>query len=359
MSIKLNIPFKLFADCIPVKGANRGVLCDLQRSNIEFIPNSLCDLLHKYDGYEISSILRDHTKNDHETIIEYFDFLYANDFIFFTKTPNLFPPIKMEYKTAFEITNAIIDFNKSSYDFKKVFSELEKVSCKHIQLRFFSKIQSNELASIINLLNRKSSIIQNIKIFIPYNLQNTKNNLEKLLKKNGRISNIIIYNAPKTEVYNIKYQGKLLYTIKNIIDERSCGIINANNFVINSNNFIESKKYNSCLNGKISIDALGYIKNCPSISEHYGNIQNNTLKDALSHKDFKKYWNITKDEIDICKDCEFRYICTDCRAYRENPKDEFSKPLKCGYNPYTNEWSEWSTNPLKHETIKYYNLILD
>ncbi len=53
---------------------------------------------------------------------------------------------------------------------------------------------------------------------------------------------------------------------------------------------------------------------------------------------------------------EFRYICTDYRAYVEDPEDILSKPLKCGYNPYTGEWSEWSTNPLKQKAIDIYGM---
>jgi hypothetical protein len=34
----------------------------------------------------------------------------------------------------------------------------------------------------------------------------------------------------------------------------------------------------------------------------------------------------------------------------------YSKPLKCGYNPYTCEWEEWSTNPLKQKAIDYYGM---
>ena len=61
-------------------------------------------------------------------------------------------------------------------------------------------------------------------------------------------------------------------------------------------------------------------------------------------------------KIHVCKDCEFRYICTDCRAYIEDPNDILSKPLKCGYNPYTAEWSEWSRNPLKQKAIEQYRI---
>ena len=43
-------------------------------------------------------------------------------------------------------------------------------------------------------------------------------------------------------------------------------------------------------------------------------------------------------------------------AYLEDPENILSKPLKCGYNPYTCEWEEWSTNPLKQKAIEYYGM---
>ena len=96
------------------------------------------------------------------------------------------------------------------------------------------------------------------------------------------------------------------------------------------------------------------------MAQSFGNIKDTTLEEALNHPDFKKYWNVTKDQIEVCKDCEFRHICTDCRAYTErthfNGDIDLSKPLKCGYNPYTNEWAEWSTNPLKQKAIEYYGM---
>ena len=38
------------------------------------------------------------------------------------------------------------------------------------------------------------------------------------------------------------------------------------------------------------------------------------------------------------KDCEFRYICTDCRVFIQEDANILSKPLKCNYNPYTALW---------------------
>ena len=28
---------------------------------------------------------------------------------------------------------------------------------------------------------------------------------------------------------------------------------------------------------------------------------------------YEKYWNMTKEDVEQCKDCEYRYICFDCR----------------------------------------------
>lgn len=135
-----------------------------------------------------------------------------------------------------------------------------------------------------------------------------------------------------------------------------CGSISANFFEANLLNYSESLIFNNCLHGKISIDAEGNIKNCPSMPESFGNIRDTTLMEAIEKPGFKKYWNITKDQIAVCKDCEFRYICTDCRAYKEDPDDDYSKPLKCGYDPYTGVWEEWSTNPLKQTAIDFYGM---
>jgi len=66
--------------------------------------------------------------------------------------------------------------------------------------------------------------------------------------------------------------------------------------------------------------------------------------------------NVTKDSVKVCKDCEFRMVCSDCRAYLEIPDDILSKTLKCGYNPYNNQWSDWKKSDKSVNSIKYYSL---
>lgn len=59
------------------------------------------------------------------------------------------------------------------------------------------------------------------------------------------------------------------------------------------------------------------------MSKAFGHITNTPLKDIVNDKAFKEQWSITKDQIDVCRDYEFGYICSDCRAYlkdKQNPK---------------------------------------
>jgi SPASM domain peptide maturase of grasp-with-spasm system len=253
-----------------------------------------------------------------------------------------------------KITNAIIDFGILNLPYvQNINYQLENLGCRFIQLRFFDKIDSNQLDQVIS--NFDDSIIESIDISLRFT-NDLFNNLETYLEKYSRINCIIIYDYPYHTSYNaINKRGRgKLFTHSGKVSEMSCGIIETHNFNTNIKLFTESQHHNTCLNRKISIDKDGYIKNCPSMKHNFGHIGETKLEEVIKNPEFTKYWNIKKDQIKVCQDCEFRHICTDCRAYIEDPTDLNSKPLKCGYNPYTCEWEEWSTNPLKHKAMEYY-----
>jgi SPASM domain peptide maturase of grasp-with-spasm system len=350
--MKNNIPFQLFACCIPVKGAARSVICDTQRRTFAFIPNSLFEILTEHEGKTIEAI-KGHFQNKYdETIDEYFQFLVDDEFVFFTKSPNLFPKMELKWEEPAFITNAIIE-NYKNVNYENVFHQLTTLGCKHILLHFFENISISLLENILRLAIQTN--ISSFEIFLPYNESVNTISISKLIENFPFVFNLTLFNAPKNEVIITPNQQQV-YLIDNEISNKHCGIISASYFTVNTKTFTESQHHNTCLNRKISIDTEGNIKNCPSMSQSFGNIKDTTLTEALEHSNFKKYWNVTKDQVSICKDCEFRHICTDCRAYVENPADMYSKPLKCGYNPYTCEWEEWSTNPLKQKAIQHYEM---
>jgi len=129
--------------------------------------------------------------------------------------------------------------------------------------------------------------------------------------------------------------------LKQVIEsEECCGIISPTSFTVNLKSFRESISANSCLFKKVGIDQHGNIKNCPSMKTAFGNVKNiSQLSSIIRGQKFQKNWKITKDQISVCKDCEFRHVCSDCRAYLEEPENSLSKPLKCNYHPYTASWT--------------------
>lgn len=361
--ISNNIKFNLFSNCIPVKGYSGSIICDLQKNHFIFIPNDLYEILEKYSGrLSIAEIKKKYQNQYDEVIDEYFDFLISNEYIFFTNDTNFFPKLSTKFIYPFEISNAIIDVGKSTEQIIEIIDSLDELNCKFLEIRSFKK-DYNLIMNVISYITKKKYFIRSINILLPFEKSIQQNDLENMMIKFRRITSFYIYNSP-SEIITKPVNGNtgfVYYTKKTITSQKDCGSFNTYNFSTNIKCFTESLHHNSCLHKKISIDSEGNIRNCPSMPQSFGNIKDTTLEEALAHPDFKKYWNLTKDHIEVCKDCEFRYICTDCRAYTERTHKnaeglDTSKPLKCGYNPYTGEWEEWSTNPLKQKAIKYYGM---
>lgn len=351
--------FNIFSNCVITKGFNSSLISDLQREKSYRIPNSMVEVLDLLkQKTSIKDIILKYGHENTNTINEYLTFLIENDLGHYLKINEfgLFPDLDLDFDIAYPITNAIIEYSKHNSKFiRSIVVDLKKLKCKHIQLVFYEFIELPKLLEY--LLNFKDNDFRSIELVLKYddiyfdnikNIETTNFSITKVSFHSAKVNDF--YRDPKLALFDI------YLSIKQLKDFSGCGCVDMNGFVTNIKSFTEFKNYNSCLNRKISVNSKGEIKNCPSMSQSYGNIKDTTLEKALEHPDFKKYWNITKDQIDVCKDCEFRYVCTDCRAYIENPKNIYSKPLKCGYDPYTNKWEEWSTNPLKQKAIEYYGM---
>ena len=346
----------LFSNCQLVKGPLRSIICDLQNHEFDYIPNSLHSILQETKDKEIR-VIRDTVDDDDKSIFdEYIEFIIKKGYgtFLFKNELELFPKLSLEWDTPYNITNVIIDIkNTTELNFSKLRQELDQLGCQALQLRFFENSWA-DLNLLLSFFN--DSRLRHINISHPY-IDMDKNTIKNLFIKNQRLHFITFWNSPFEEVILFDdLDAALIYSTVKTNNHKYCGEIYERDMISNISLFTEAQHHNTCLNRKISIDVEGNIKNCPSMAQSFGNIRDTTLQEALEHPDFKKYWNVKKDQISVCKDCEFRYICTDCRAYIENPEDMYSKPLKCGYNPYTAEWEEWSTNPLKQKAIDHYGM---
>ncbi|SHI45549.1 grasp-with-spasm system SPASM domain peptide maturase [Flavobacterium terrae] len=350
--------FKLFANCIAVKGANRSLIVDLQKNSSHLIPNDMYEVLTKSDKIEISQLYAEYGEDNYNTIKDYFENLEELEIGFFCSENelNLFPELNLEFHYPFLIGNSILEGIDEIRVYEELIPQLEKLGCEYVEIILYQEIENNLLQSILDLFQISS--IKHIGLIIKYDVTKDEKFLKKLTSTCLRLSKIILHSSVDEKLlefksFNLTY---ISYVKKELKSFNFCGVVDQGYFSTKMLHFTESQNHNTCLNRKISIDKDGNIKNCPSMKEIFGNIKEVSLEEVLNQTNFKRYWSISKNQIEVCKDCEFRHICTDCRAYTENPEDQYSKPLKCGYNPYTNVWEEWSTNPLKEKAIAFYEM---
>jgi SPASM domain peptide maturase of grasp-with-spasm system len=347
----------LYSHCIVVKGAGRSVICDLQRSQVHLIPNSLADLFTDDRYFDIQDIERQLDSEQKDILNEYIRFIETNELAFYCSADELqhFPALSKQWLFPAHITNCILDANDTiSYFNGHFLDQLDMLSCNYIQFRFYGSVTIDYLNHIMDLIN--ISQIRSVAFLLPALQQE---GVTEFVNSNTKISQFVMYGTAENKILQSgrKGMGVILQVKDSIISHLNCGVINSAFFSINIPTYTESLNHNSCLNRKIAIDVEGNIKNCPSMKDHYGNIKDTTLEEAYNKPGFKKFWNIKKDDITKCKDCEFRYICTDCRAYIEDPENLHSAPLKCGYDPYSCEWEDWSADPQKKMTFMNYELV--
>ena len=99
--------------------------------------------------------------------------------------------------------------------------------------------------------------------------------------------------------------------------------------------------YNSCWGSVIAVTGDGNIRPCVHSETIIGRIEEELRDiDGLIEK-MNPFWTVSKDKVERCRDCEFRYICFDCRekAMRESGRMDGANPL-CRYNPHTGEWND-------------------
>lgn len=350
--------FNLLPTTIVTQGARDALIFNLKKSEYFKIPGFLTGLLQQLKAKPVEEIILTYNSPDiSRKINEFIKWLNSNNFGFFSEHRVPFTELNTHFDTS-AITNSIleIDFDKGlNQDINNILEQLVNLGCQAIELRCLNNTGTTGLLRLLEIVENYD--FKAIEVLIEQCHDLSKDEINKLCIKYVSITRLVIFNATISESFVLEKSNCIIYfSEKKTNLSKSCGLISELFFGTTQKQYIESKTHNSCLNRKITIAANGNIKNCPSMIESFGNIVNTKLAEALDKEEFKKYWHITKDHISVCRDCEFRQVCTDCRAYTEDPADKYSKPLKCGYDPYTGIWQEWSANALKQKAIDYYSL---
>lgn len=102
--------------------------------------------------------------------------------------------------------------------------------------------------------------------------------------------------------------------------------------------FSRNRQWNSCWYGKFAITAHGDVIPCIFARDlPCGNIRNDDF--TVIRERLLNYWRITKDDVEVCKDCEYRYVCDDCRPLAMGDNGSiYGKYPRCTYDPYSCTW---------------------
>lgn len=119
------------------------------------------------------------------------------------------------------------------------------------------------------------------------------------------------------------------------------GTMSKPNFTTNKKIFYFYQKWNSCWAGKIAITSNGDVIPCIFARNHVmGKLSDNiSLAGIIKSEELQYFWKITKDNVEVCKDCEYRYVCQDCRPLAEAVLGSlYAKYPRCKYDPFKGEW---------------------
>lgn len=330
----------VYSNIFFTKGYTRTMVYDCSTQRTLFFENAFYTLIDEFRKYKIEYIVKKYPNID---VLGFVEFLLSNNFASLVKNISLFPKLKKVWFSPNEMENAIIDIDSTSnYNYGKISEELQVLHCAHLEIRIFYSADIIELSNIANYFYKAD--FHSIDFIVKYNSGISSHDYLKLASKYPPLS-LFVYEAP-TDIYHKSliestYHGiGFVYYLKQKIEATTdCGKINRSSFCLPSSisDFTEGMLKNKCLNRKLSITADGQIKNCPCLAKVYGNIRDCSIVEIFRSNEFQKYWDITKDKIRVCKDCEYRYICNDCRGFITNIYD---KPLKCKYNPYKQVWED-------------------
>jgi radical SAM protein with 4Fe4S-binding SPASM domain len=113
-------------------------------------------------------------------------------------------------------------------------------------------------------------------------------------------------------------------------------------FVVNREVYNRNRNWNSCWFGKAAVTSTGEVLPCIFARDQVaGNIRHQSFSEIVYGHSMLNYWSLTKDRVEVCSDCEFRYVCEDCRPWAYGfTGNLYAKSPRCTYDPYLGEWSK-------------------
>lgn len=189
-------------------------------------------------------------------------------------------------------------------------------------------VMNNAVCDYSNIKNAIETM-KNKKIQLNLNLiinQYNEDYIEDIEEHFKGVSMQRLYIYPTNSSYSKKYYKEMI----------SFGArkMNANLYT-----YQYGKYLHNCLYGNAFVACDGNVYPCEMIREKLGNVQNEKIWEIYKRYEHKKYWRITKKDINHCGECENNMICFDCRAIDYCGTGEFTGLVYCDKIPHHDEES--------------------
>lgn len=180
------------------------------------------------------------------------------------------------------------------------------------------KARNIPVAIAVVLMHENQDILPQIKTYIE----------RKGLKYNG-------FDTVRTVKHSV--QNSHAVTRRDIASQR---IMFKPQFHTSAFSFSCNRQWNSCWYGKLAITSSGDVIPCIFARDLVcGNVRTDSFESI--RETLLGYWRITKDKVETCSACEFRYACDDCRPLAMGDGDGlFGKYPRCTYTPCSCQWQE-------------------
>ena len=322
--------FGFSKDCFVVRGHLRSAIYDTRRQVYSLIDNVHADELQHFEGAR-------------ETVVgaqmdpDLLRFVLEQEFAFFWPSDLIgqFADISMDFFQPAPLNNAILEGRGlKTLDHLHV---LLKTGCRDFAVLLREPVSLHALDEYLSAAAFET--IPTLELYLERLDDGSPDDIVAFIHRYPFVASIGIYNASANDFF---IENEVPVAISKGPLERPGPVISPDVFFVNLKLLIESQRHNPYFHRKIYIGPEGDIRNAPEDTRIFGYIAD--IADALQivhiaeDPDFRRYWDVAKDRTDVCRDCEFRYMCTDARIPVGRPDGSWFFPSECAYNPYICKW---------------------
>jgi hypothetical protein len=319
----------LFEDVKLSKGYTRSALIDIGRNTFYFIPNGLVKIIDRYNRKDNIDFLDNYKKKYIEEFKEWYDFLVSKDLVFEVTYSQIeyFEQLSNSFDYPFDIQNITILLNNKNKEYiKKIFDEKFHAITRNVGIVVADEVSLDFLGSLIKTIHNEDFLVA-VQLIVKEEMMSYGKILLEAIP-NG-FMNIRYSSIPIEKGYfeTSAYKGQWVKLSPNMLL------------------YNEIQHYHPYFNKKLFIGGEGEIKCAPESEEIHGFLKDirtvEQLRNIISSNSFQRYWNITKNKICICKDCEMRNMCVDNRIpIMQYANGDWQCKGNCNYNPYVAKWAD-------------------